>query len=222
MLTIAIALAALLAPAAHAHDRRSAARPSLASLPVLPAASAAPDAPDLRIALPSVRYTGQVASVYVDAYERPGRLLYRFDALIQNTGGALDVFGGRAEVRQKVWLGGEPTTAPEPDAPAPGQSENRTATGATFDYVHEVTHEHWHFFSAARGSCSGTLEARIAGRRAGRVRYSGLAAGRTRTVTLRLKRPATRRLVRLRATVRDALGPGRNARRTAEGHLNRE
>src|SRR5688572_11143270 len=104
MLTIALALAlaAQLAPAAHAHDRRSAARPSLASLPVLPAASAAPDAPDLRIALPSVRYTGQVAPVYLDAHEQPGRLLYRFDALIQNTGGVLDVFCGRTEVRQKV------------------------------------------------------------------------------------------------------------------------
>jgi len=59
MLTIALALAALLAaPAAQAHDLRGA-RPSLASLPVLPAASESPDAPDLRIALPSVRYTGQ-------------------------------------------------------------------------------------------------------------------------------------------------------------------
>jgi hypothetical protein len=64
----------------------------------------------------------------------------------------LDVFGGRSEVRQKVWPGGEPTTAPEAGAPPPGPSEDRTATGATFDYVHEVTHEHWHFFSAARYS----------------------------------------------------------------------
>jgi hypothetical protein len=119
---------------------------------VLPAASESPDAPDLRIALPSVRYTGQAAPVYVDAYERPGRLLYRFDALIQNTGGVLDVFGGRSEVRQKVWPGGEPTTAPEAGAPPPGPSQDRAATGATFDYVHEVTHEHWHFFSAARYS----------------------------------------------------------------------
>ena len=36
-----------------------------------------------------------------------------------------------------------------------------------------------------------------------------------------VRRPATRRLIRLRATVRDALGPGRDARRTAEWHLNR-
>ena len=151
MLTIALALAALLAPPAHAHDLRSA-RPSLASLPVLPVASETTDAPDLRIALPSVRYSGQVAPVYVDAYERPGRLLYRFDALIQNTGGVLDVFGGRSEVRQKIWPGGEPTTAPEAGTPPPGPSEDRTATGATFDYVHEATHEHWHFFSAARYS----------------------------------------------------------------------
>jgi hypothetical protein len=150
-LTIALALAALLAPAANAHDLRSA-RPSLAALPVLPAATGAPDEPDLRIALPSVPYGGQVAPVYVDAYERPGRLLYRFDALIQNTGGTLDIFGGRTEVRQKIWAGGEPTTAPEPDVAPPGPSEDRTATGAHFDYVYEATHEHWHFFSAARYS----------------------------------------------------------------------
>src|SRR5688500_17795796 len=115
MLTLAAGLLLLLAaPAARAHDLRSA-RSSLASLPVLPAASAAPDAPDLRIALPSVPYAGQVAPVYVDAYERPGRLLYRFDAVIQNTGGVLDVFGGRTEVRQKIWPGGEPTSPPVPD-----------------------------------------------------------------------------------------------------------
>ena len=77
-----------------------------------------------------MRYTGQVAPVYVDSHERPGRLLYRFDALIQNTGGALDIFGGRTEVRQKIWPGGAPATPPEPDQPAPGQSEDRTATGA--------------------------------------------------------------------------------------------
>jgi len=151
MLTIALGMALLAAPAAQAHDLRSA-RPSLASLPVLPATAAGPDAPDLRIALPSVPYGGQVAPVYVDAYEQPGRLLYRFDALIQNTGGVLDLFGGRTEVRQKIWDGGVPATAPVPDAPPPGQSENRTETGARFEYVQEATHEHWHFFSAARYS----------------------------------------------------------------------
>ena len=154
---IALALVAVgsaaAAPAAHAHDL-SGARPSLASLPALPApsASSSDDAPDLRIGLPTVPYSGQVAPVYVDAYEQPGRLLYRFDAVIENTGGTLDLFGGATEVRQKIWPGGEPTTAPVADAPPPGPSEDRTPTGARFAYVVEPTHQHWHFFSAARYS----------------------------------------------------------------------
>ena len=148
---MAVAGLAALAPAAHAHELR-APRASLASLPELPAASESADEPDLRIALPSVPYSGQVAPVYLDAWEQPGRLLYRFDAVIQNTGGALDIFGDTDEVRQKIWPGGEPTTTPEPNDPPPDPSEDRTATGARFAYVEEQTHEHWHFFSAARYS----------------------------------------------------------------------
>jgi hypothetical protein len=101
-----IALAVVLAwpaaaPVADAHELSGAPAP-LATLPVLPAASSSEDAPDLRIGLPSVPYSDQVAPVYVDAYEQPGRLLYRFDAIVENTGGALDLFGGAGEVRQKV------------------------------------------------------------------------------------------------------------------------
>jgi hypothetical protein len=146
-----LAALAVAPPAAPAHEL-SAPRAPLASLPSLPAPSQSSDAPDLRIALPTVPYSGQVAPVYVDAYEQPGRLLYRFDAVIQNTGGALDLFGGASEVRQKIWPGGEPSAAPVPDAPPPGPSEDRTPTGARFAYVTEPTHEHWHFFSAARYS----------------------------------------------------------------------
>jgi hypothetical protein len=65
----------------------------------------------------------------------------------------------------------------------------------------------------AAGACAGLVEARIAGRRAGRTRFAGLAAGRRRTVVLRLRRSAARRRVVLRATVRDAAGAGRAARR---------
>jgi hypothetical protein len=152
-IALGVLLAGLAAAAspAHAHELR-AARAALASLPALPAPSASADAPDLRIALPSVPYSGQVAPVYMDAYEQPGRLLYRFDAVIQNTGGALDLFGGASEVRQKVWPGGEPATQPAPLSAPPEPTEDRTATGARFAYVQETTHEHWHFFSAARYS----------------------------------------------------------------------
>ena len=148
---IAVAGLAALAPAAHGHELR-AARASLASLPAMPAPSQSADAPDLRIGLPSVAYSGQVAPVYVDAHEQSGRLLYRFDAVIQNTGGALDLSGGPDEVWQKIWPGGEPTTPPTPSEPASDVTEDRTGSGARFAYVEETTHEHWHFFSAARYS----------------------------------------------------------------------
>ena len=66
---------------------------------------------------------------------------------------------------------------------------------------------------AAQGACAGRVEARIAERGMGRRRFAGIAAGRRRTVVLRLRRAHARRRVVLRATVRDADGPGAVARR---------
>jgi hypothetical protein len=148
-LLAAVALVGSAFPAgAGAHDSRSERR-SLAALPALPAPAQSADAPDLLISLPSVPYSQQVAPVYVDGFERPGRLLYRFDSLIQNQGGALDLYGGADEVLQRIWPGGDPSTAPVPDAAPPGQGDDRFDDGARFRYVEEDTHEHWHFFSAA-------------------------------------------------------------------------
>ena len=79
-------------------------------------AGALPDEPDLVIRLPDVASSAQPAPVFVDAFEEPGRLLYRFDAVIANEGGTLDLFrGSDGGVRQAVWPGGVPTTAPKPD-----------------------------------------------------------------------------------------------------------
>ena len=118
-------------------------------------AGALPDEPDLVIDLPGKPYGGQIAPVYVDAYEKPGRLLYRFDSVIANQGGTLDLFrdpdsGG---VRQAIWAGGTPTTEPKPDEVPNGpdaQIVDRSSSGAGFEYAIEKTHEHWHFSSAAR------------------------------------------------------------------------
>ena len=116
-------------------------------------AAALPDEPDLVIRLPAVPTGAQVAPVFVDAFEEPGRLLYRFDAVIANQGGTLDLFrdpdsGG---VRQAVWPGGEPTTAPRPDEiPSGATIADRSGNGAGFEYAKEKTHQHWHFSAAAR------------------------------------------------------------------------
>ena len=43
------------------------------------------------IRLPGEPRTGHAAPVFVDAFEEPGKLLYRFDAVIANEGGTLDL-----------------------------------------------------------------------------------------------------------------------------------
>ena len=125
----------------------------LGALTVLPAAARAADLPDLTITLPAAPYEGQVAPVYVDRFEVPGRVLYRFDAVIRNEGGTLDLYrdADTGEPMQALWPGGQPSTPPDPDAPPPSgtPASARGASGARFEYVFEQTHDHWHFFSAA-------------------------------------------------------------------------
>ena len=53
-------------------------------------ASASAGLPDLEIVLPT---DSQANPVYMDAFQEPGRLLYRFDAVIRNTGDTLDLTG---------------------------------------------------------------------------------------------------------------------------------
>jgi hypothetical protein len=121
------------------------------------AASAGPagaqsDRPDLVIRLPGEPSGTLVAPVFVDAFEEPGRLLYRFDAVITNQGGTLDLFrGSGGGVRQAVWPGGQPATAPQPDVtPSGPEVVDRSGFGSGFEYAYEKTHEHFHFSSAAR------------------------------------------------------------------------
>ena len=117
-------------------------------------AMALPDEPDLVIRLPGEPSGSAVAPVFVDAYEEPGHLLYRFDAVIANQGGTLDLFRGTGGgVEQAVYPGGEPPVAPKPDVTPTGDAVvDRSASGASFAYAYEKTHQHWHFSSAARYS----------------------------------------------------------------------
>ena len=102
---------------------------------------ALPDEPDLVIRLPGEPSGSAVAPVFVDAYEEPGRLLYRFDAVIANQGGTLDLFRGTGGgVEQAVYPGGEPPVAPKPDVPPTGDAVvDRSASGASFAYAYEKT-----------------------------------------------------------------------------------
>jgi hypothetical protein len=114
-------------------------------------AAAVTNEPDLVIRLPGEPSGSSVAPVFVDAYEEPGKLLYRFDAVIANQGGTLDLFRGpTGAVEQAVYPGGEPPVAPRPDETPSGGVE--LAGGASLAYARERTHQHWHFSSAARYS----------------------------------------------------------------------
>jgi hypothetical protein len=113
------------------------------------------DKPDLVALLPTAVDATQVAPEYVDAYAVPGRLVYRFDSVIWNQGGLLELYRDSAsdEVMQVVWPGGTPTAPPDPNSPpsdASAQVENRSPFGALLEYALHGTHQHWHFLSAAR------------------------------------------------------------------------
>jgi len=65
--------------------------------------------PELRISMPSQRYDGQTAPMYVDAFQEPGKLLYRFEALIHNDGTTLDLYReADGSVHQALWPDGQP------------------------------------------------------------------------------------------------------------------
>jgi hypothetical protein len=124
-----------------------------ACLLALGAAEPASALPDLSITLPQLRTATQIAPVYVDAYEEPGHVLYRFDALIHNEGSTLDLFRRESDghVMQALW-DGDPDAMPDPYAEPTGVAlDDRTEqTGARIEYVFEKTHDHFHFFTAAR------------------------------------------------------------------------
>jgi hypothetical protein len=107
--------------------------------------------PELRISMPSQRYDGQTAPVYVDAFQEPGKLLYRFEALIHNDGTTLDLYReADGSVHQALWPDGQPTAAQHPDERPSGVATAPAGPGARMEYVVEETHDHFHFFTAAR------------------------------------------------------------------------
>ena len=124
----------------------------IAALAAAVAAAPAHALPELRISMPSQPYDGQYAPVYVDAFQEPGRVLYRFDALIHNDGTALDLYReADGSVHQALWPEGQPTEEQLPgERPPAGVPTAPAGPGARMAYVVEQTHEHFHFITAAR------------------------------------------------------------------------
>ncbi len=133
------------------------------SLPIL---ASLPDEPDLHPVLPTVSasYGGTVPAAFIDTDEIPGQVLYRFDSVIANQGGTLDVFctdcasiSGRA-IKQAVWDGGRPDEPTSPIAvPTSGSatitditaSSRSQGAGGWMFYYAPLGHDHWHYDRAA-------------------------------------------------------------------------
>jgi hypothetical protein len=111
--------------------------------------------PDLVPLLPTSVSSVQVAPVFVDAYQEPGKLLYRFDAVLENEGGTLDLFRDEqtGDAMQAIWAGGIPDRRPDPNVAPSGPNvalEDRGPHGGLFVYSALPGHRHWHFAAAAR------------------------------------------------------------------------
>jgi len=110
--------------------------------------------PDLYIEMPTEPYNDHVAPVFVDAFTISGHLLYRFDTVVRNQGGVLDLYrdAKTGHVMQAIWPNGIPTTPPDPLTKPHGPGvkiEDRTQEGALMGYVVEPSHQHFHFQVAA-------------------------------------------------------------------------
>jgi hypothetical protein len=119
-------------------------------------ASALPSRPDLVPLLPKKLSPRGVPRIYVDRFQSSNHLLYRFDAVILNQGGTLDLFRDpdTGHATQAVWNGGIPTQTPDPNHP-PTDGPNvtlydRNGSGARFVYSPLPGHVHWHFQASAR------------------------------------------------------------------------
>jgi M6 family metalloprotease-like protein len=118
---------------------------------VLPTPGPTPNPkPDLLPILPTSSGPNHVAPIYVDAYRKPGRLLYRFDAVIYNRGGTFDLiqYGANATTQQIIWSGGSPTTQPDPNFFASDPHALAEDTGVSMVYDSEPGHHHFHFPNA--------------------------------------------------------------------------
>jgi Lysyl oxidase/Bacterial Ig domain len=93
--------------------------------------------------------------MFLDPYRFRGKVLYRFDAVIKNQGGTMDLFRNpdNGDAMQAIWAGGVPDVKPDPNVEPSGPNvaiEDRSNVGASFTYSSAAGHNHWHFAAAAR------------------------------------------------------------------------
>src|SRR5919202_6059996 len=115
---------------------------------------AAVQKPDLVSVLPTQPSSAEVAPVYVDRYAMSHHLLYRFDAVVWNQGGTLDLFrAADGSFIQALWPDGKPTTKPDPNVDPVDPAmirEDRSALRPELVYVAHAGHVHWHLLNVAK------------------------------------------------------------------------
>ena len=145
-------------PYAHLTAELSLPHQLTASLLSAPVATALPDAPDLYPFLPT-NEIGGTPPYFVDTYEQLGKVLYRFDTVIANAAGTLQLYcqnctsSGSQQLWQMVWPGGRPPPDDLPDpysVPTNTQSaQDLVPAGAYMVYSSASGHNHWHYDLAA-------------------------------------------------------------------------
>ncbi len=153
-----VALAALLlVPDALAHHGAAVVRAGWTPAPRLLAGGSVSDEPELSLLFPKWSAAGDgLPAFFVDTKELPGKVLIRFDSVILNLGGALDLYSpddGKT-VHQVIWPGEHPQGDDLPDpfsAPRNLQYQtNITPNGGRMKFVPGGGHNHFHFQRAAR------------------------------------------------------------------------
>lgn len=165
--TIAVIVGLALSPVAGAHHLSASVQLTLPTVETLT------NSPDLYAELPteSASYGGTVPATFIDTDEVDGRLFYRFDAVIVNRDGTLDILCTNCDtpgrvISQNLWDGGRPptdddgnalpefggpTTLPTGDAFSPTAITNPNGLGAGgwVFYSYAQGHDHWHYDRAA-------------------------------------------------------------------------
>ena len=129
------------------------------------------DAPDLTAELPTAR-VGQPNARWIDTVEVPGKVLYRFDTVIFNQGGALDVrrSSESGATCQTIWSGGVPTN--NLDQATGACTKDLGANKIAYSFV--KGHNHFHTQLAAAyelDTTDGTLVTKAAKNTAGFCLY---------------------------------------------------
>ncbi len=123
----------------------------------IPLPPSLPDEPDLIPIMPTESQLSgaNVPALFIDTVQQPGKVLYRFDAVLGNIGGAFDLFcTDCAKTTQKLWQAIWPGGLPPGQqtgfsAPSGTTNHDLTAQGGYMIYSAASGHHHWHYDYAA-------------------------------------------------------------------------